>query len=189
MVERKRLMTAASLVSVVVLCGFLWTVIEGRNDILREGTEIVLETQPIDPRDLLRGHYVQLEFAVEELPVALVRSLSEGVVGSHRDAPVFVRFETGEGGVDTIVEVRRTPPADFSRWMLVTAPALREGMTNLRVEFPIDRYYASEAVAPEIERRMRQGDITQVVLALYRGSAQIKAFRQNGETVFVEPLY
>jgi uncharacterized membrane-anchored protein len=36
--------------------------IESRAAILRDGTEIVLQVEPIDPRDLMRGDYVRLQY-------------------------------------------------------------------------------------------------------------------------------
>ena len=47
----------AAIICSVVLVGTLVLMIQGRAAILREGTEIVLKTAPVDPRDLMRGDY------------------------------------------------------------------------------------------------------------------------------------
>ena len=39
--------------------------------ILRVGQIILLETQPVDPRDLLRGDYVRLNYRISDVPVNL----------------------------------------------------------------------------------------------------------------------
>lgn len=52
----------AAIVCSVVLVGSLVVMIQGRAAILRDGTEIVLKTEPVDPRDLMRGDYVRLGY-------------------------------------------------------------------------------------------------------------------------------
>ena len=52
----------AGLVSAAVLVGTLALHIEKRASILRDGREIVLRTEPVDPRDLMRGDYVRLGY-------------------------------------------------------------------------------------------------------------------------------
>ena len=47
----------AALISALVLVGTLVYMVQQRASILRNGTEIILKTAPIDPRDLLRGRY------------------------------------------------------------------------------------------------------------------------------------
>ncbi|HEY5965599.1 MAG TPA: GDYXXLXY domain-containing protein, partial [Xanthobacteraceae bacterium] len=37
-----------------------------RASVLREGTEVLLQTRPVDPRDFLRGDYVVLSYDISE---------------------------------------------------------------------------------------------------------------------------
>jgi uncharacterized membrane-anchored protein len=46
----------------VIQIGFLGWSIMGRAAILREGREVLLKVEPVDPRDLLRGDYVRLGY-------------------------------------------------------------------------------------------------------------------------------
>ena len=39
--------------------------------LLRRGTVVLLESAPVDPRDLLRGDYVILSYKISVLPAAL----------------------------------------------------------------------------------------------------------------------
>src|SRR2546430_1537864 len=54
----------AALLQVVLLA----VMIIDRAQILREGTEVTLQTRPVDPRDLLRGDYVVLGYDMSQLP-------------------------------------------------------------------------------------------------------------------------
>ena len=51
----------AALVAAIQI-GFLGWSIMGRAAILREGREVLLKVEPVDPRDLLRGDYVRLGY-------------------------------------------------------------------------------------------------------------------------------
>ena len=56
-----KLIAAAAAVAVLQV-GFLSWMIAGRAAVLRDGAEVLLKVQPIDPRDLLRGDYVRLGY-------------------------------------------------------------------------------------------------------------------------------
>ena len=71
----KRLLLAACLVALGEL-GFLSWVIAGRAAILRNGQEVVLSVEPVDPRDLLRGDYVRFGYEIAQLPVRTRRECS-----------------------------------------------------------------------------------------------------------------
>ena len=66
-----RYLVAIAIVAAVVLIGVLGSMIMGRAAILRDGREIVLEVLPVDPRDLLRGDYVRLDYNISSLPIEL----------------------------------------------------------------------------------------------------------------------
>ena len=48
----------------------LGRMIESRAAILVSGTEVLLKTAPVDPRDLLRGDYVALSYDISRVPLA-----------------------------------------------------------------------------------------------------------------------
>ncbi|EAB6717932.1 hypothetical protein DUP91_26775, partial [Salmonella enterica subsp. enterica] len=48
--------------------GFLGWMIQGRAAILRDGREVLLRVQPVDPRDLLRGDYVVMSYLASDVP-------------------------------------------------------------------------------------------------------------------------
>ena len=67
----KKLVLAAIVLALAQI-GFLSWMIAGRAAILRNGQEVLLKVEPIDPRDLLRGDYVRLGYEIRNVPVKLV---------------------------------------------------------------------------------------------------------------------
>ena len=64
--------------------GFLGWIIAGRAAILRDGQEILLKVEPVDPRDLLRGDYVRLGYEISRIPVKLIANIPAGKLSERR---------------------------------------------------------------------------------------------------------
>ena len=60
---RTVLYAAAALIQVA----FIAAMVLDRAGVLREGTEVTLQTRPVDPRDFLRGDYVQLRYDISSV--------------------------------------------------------------------------------------------------------------------------
>lgn len=163
--------------------------VHGRVIILRDGAEVVLKTEPVDPRDLLRGRYVRLGYAISSLPLALFDEAARTQI--KPDDRVRVHLAPGADGhwiADKAVLGAGADGADRT-WIAGTVrTAFTEGPVS--VDYGIERFYAPEYLAPEIERNMRDGDVTTAVVAIGAdGTPQIKALRQGESALFVEPLY
>ena len=65
----------AAIVVALAQVGFLGWLIAGRAAILRDGQEIVLKVEPVDPRDLLRGDYVRLGYEISSIPVSRISNV------------------------------------------------------------------------------------------------------------------
>lgn len=189
---RKPLLLPAAAVSAVVLCAILAWMIADRASVLRNGTEIVLKTEPFDPRDLLRGQYVRLNYGISTLPGEMIAF--EDDEAADAGDPVFVKVEQGEDGYYASVAAvlgEEPEPASGEIWLRgrMVYGIVPESV-NAQVEYGIERFYAPETVAPEIEKRMRDGDVTEAVVAVAEdGRAQIKALRQPSGTLYTEPLF
>ena len=77
MMTGKKLIISA-LVLALVQIGFLSWIIAGRAAILRNGKEVLLKVEPIDPRDLLRGDYIFLGYEISGIPVKLIANIPAG---------------------------------------------------------------------------------------------------------------
>ena len=86
----RKLLLAAALLAVAQIAFLSW-MIAGRAAILRDGQEVLLKVEPIDPRDFLRGDYVRLNYEIRDLPVTLVENAPAGEFLSE-DGPIFVRL-------------------------------------------------------------------------------------------------
>ena len=63
----KKLVVAAVLLALAQIAFLSW-IIAGRAAILRDGQEVLLKIEPVDPRDLLRGDYVVADLRDTEYP-------------------------------------------------------------------------------------------------------------------------
>lgn len=185
----------AAIAASVLLCGFIAFMIESRANILRTGTEIVLETQPFDPRDLLRGHFVRLQYEGQTVTVPNFDGLfPNDSIWDQVGMPIYITMIENEEGhwVADQVSLSRPDEGLFIRGTVRSGVGftMADGSRSFSVSYGLERFYTNEHRAPELESRMRDGAMTEVVAAVSAdGTAQIKALRQDGETILVEPLY
>ncbi len=116
---------------------------------LQSGTVVHLETVPVDPRDLLRGDYVILNYTISTLPASLFMGglTNEAPTGT----PVFVRLEK-RGEFHEAEAASFDPlPSDADRSVLrgkVSSRMWWDGSfaTNrsVRVDYGLERYYVRE---------------------------------------------
>ena len=184
---RKRFLMAAALISSLAMGAVIAWMIADRAAILRDGKDVVLKTEPVDPRDLLRGRYVRLNYTISNVAAPLFEL--EAGERLERGATVYVKLEEGADGYWIVKDAAATPP-DGGEDIWIRGRA-RYGVwpasETVAVEYGIERFYTPEADAPEIEKRMRDGMVTDIVVAVAGdGRAQIKALRQGPNTIFTE---
>lgn len=191
--SRRYLLVAAVAVALVQI-GFLVTMITGRAAILRDGTEIVLKTEPVDPRDLLRGDYVVLGYDISMLPGELIQPAEEGDAEAG-DRTVFVRLAPGADGFHQAIAARLDHPpeaekgegeVDIRGVVRSWAPGRQHGFF---VEYGIERYYVPEGEGLEIERGMMVRDFVMHVAVSASGTAQIRSFHDGDRLLYAEPWY
>src|SRR5262245_44728057 len=88
-VPRSVLFAAAGLIQ----AGLIGLMVADRIMVLRTGTDVKLETRPLDPRDLLRGDYVTLGYDISSLHGGALKELARrGTSDFVRGTPVFVKL-------------------------------------------------------------------------------------------------
>lgn len=192
MTGKKLLISAVALALVQI--GFLSWIIAGRAAILRNGTEVLLKVEPIDPRDLLRGDYVSLGYEISRIPVKLVADIPSDRTATT-DGRILVRLHKDQDGywrpVAAFLGKPMTAPgadeADIAGrilggWSL-------EPDATLSLDYGIDRFYLPEGEGRAIEKDMRVRPFGVRVVLAKDGTAQIKALMDGSETLFEEPLY
>ncbi len=189
----KRLVVAAALLAVAQI-GFLSWMIAGRAAILRHGQEVLLKVEPVDPRDLLRGDYVQLGYEITRIPVALITNLPANETAA-KDGPIVVRLRKAADGywrpVAATLGSQPGPaePGDVDILGHVEAGwnLFDEGFIG--VEYGIERFYLPEGEGKAIENDMRRRSFGVRVALAKDGGAQIKALVDGQTVLFEEPLY
>lgn len=182
-------MTARRVIAGIVAAAVLHTGLVGkmiwdRAQLLRNGAEVVLETGFIDPRELFRGHYARLDLTIERSDAATV-TLDRDF--RHGDTVYAELARDTATGFWTVTAVRAAPPAP-------PAVALRGDFRNatdraVRIDFPVDRYFADRERALELENLERDRRLGVVVAVSADGAAAIKGLSIDGVITYDQPLF
>lgn len=149
---------------VVVLQGLALLGFAGvREFTLRTGREVVLQTVPVDPRDLFRGDYVVLRYDVSRLPYCCFK------VGDR----VYVTLASKGEVWEAVSASKRAPSGDgiFIRGRVAQLQDER-GTQYIEVEYGIESYFVPEGTGRDIERF--QGKMKVIVAVDGFGTAVIK---------------
>jgi uncharacterized membrane-anchored protein len=161
---------------------------------LRTGTEIILKTEPVDPRDLFRGDYVTLNYEISTLELDEVPA--EDPYFEYNDR-IYLALEL-ENGYGVPKKIYKNPPDDelyikgtvkelIYDWEAYEDSATTEEpyLKELRIEYGIESYFVPEGRGLEIESQQwtgREGVSVKVVVDKY-GNAVIKSLLIDGEEV------
>jgi len=162
--------------------------------VLREGTEVTLQTRPVDPRDFLRGDYVVLNYEITNLPAgALKDTPSKG-----RGTPVFVKLVRKPDGVYAADSVHAAPAPVADGEILIRGRVVggagcgsdrRRFCDTLHINYGIERYFVPQDEGKEIERSRNQGQVSVVAAVTPAGRAAIKRLLLGGKPVYDEPMF
>jgi uncharacterized membrane-anchored protein len=142
---------------------------------LTTGTVIRLETRPVDPRDLLRGDYVILNYAIN----TVWKDRFVGPAPEEEQAPektVYVVLAP-QGEFHAITRVSLTPlKPGVGEVMMIGKVAKRrwDSSGSFRVEYGLERYYVPEGTGNP------RGRITVDVAVSGNGKASIKQVYIDG---------
>ncbi len=179
----------------LVLSGALVWMIVDRARLLRTGREIVLKTEPMDPRDVFRGHYAQLNYEISRIPRSLVEDLKPGMIAAGGSA-IHVILSPGEDGFWHPVRASLAPPRKVGPGRVMLKGRLKWNLAGgdtggISVTYGIERYYASRKRALEVERlgRDREMPLGVIVRVSPSGKAAIAGLKIEGRKVYEEPLW
>lgn len=144
------------------------------------GEEILLETVPVDPRDLLYGDFVYLNLEIEELDADFLdpdlRRKMEDNDFSNR-SEVFVSLVKNSEGVHVAEEVTEQKPTgiyikgNLNSYIYENASDGVQG-SYIRLSYPHDRLFVEEGTGMDIEEALNEGDVL-VSLNYYKGYSVI----------------
>lgn len=186
----RRLLLPLAIVVALFQSGILLHVVTSRAAVLRDGAEILLKTAPVDPRDLLRGDYVVLNYDIGQVPAALVQGAWPEERARHA---LWVRLEAGADGFWTVRE------ASFAVLPARQGSVVVKGVTGrflprasdgtVGVSYGIERYYVPEGEGHAIEAARNDGRIAIAARVSAEGVAHIRALMEDGRPLYEEPLY
>ncbi|THF58239.1 GDYXXLXY domain-containing protein [Ollibium composti] len=191
----KRLIAAALAVAILQI-GFLSWIIAGRAAILRNGQEVLLKVEPVDPRDLLRGDYVVLGYEISNIPVKLIANIPEGKQSSDEQSLV-VRVKKGIDGywhpetawLDAAPVPTGTDEVDIVGRIGPGWDLRESATTTVSPYYGIERFYLPEGEGQAIQNDMRVRPFGVKMAVTKNGKAQIKALMDGDTMLFEEPLY
>jgi uncharacterized membrane-anchored protein len=187
-IPRVLLFAAAGLIQVALIA----VMVVDRVRILREGSEVTLQTRPVDPRDFLRGDYVVLSYDISSVPA-----------GALKDTPssgksIYVKLAPKADGFYEAVSVHPEPVAAGGGEVLIhgrvtsgntCGPQSRSYCERLSINYGIERYFVPEGEGSEIESSRNQGKVAIVAAVTASGRAAIKRLLIDGKPVYDEPSF
>jgi uncharacterized membrane-anchored protein len=183
---------AAAALAALIQCAILLVMIQSRASILQNGAEVVLKTEPVDPRDLLRGDYVTLGYSISSFPATEI----EGDSNTHYDesSPIYVALKKGADGIWDKNRASAVPISDLKPDEVLIAGRARNGFTpqtsdNIRVDYGIERFYVPEGEGRVIETERNERRIDAVIRINAKGRAQMKRLLDAGVALYDEPIY
>ena len=140
---------------------------------LASGTVVLLETRPVDPRDLLRGDYIILNYKISDIPLSLFSPAQTNALPAG--TPVYVGLEK-QGDFYEAAKASTKPIASAAGQVVLRGRTQAWwSETNVHLEYGLERYYVSEGHGNP------QGKITVQAAVPSSGRAQIKAVLVDGK--------
>ena len=130
--------------------------------VLHSGQELMVQTAPVDPRDIFRGDYVRLNYLFSSLPLARIdASLTRS--GVRKGQAVYLGMQVDGQGVARAGKVYAEPPAGVFllgratddwpfRGFQGSSRPFPESPAPLQLRYGIEQYYLQQGRGHELER-------------------------------------
>lgn len=160
MKNKRNLFLVALIVPIILLLALTWKPLYTVNT----GKTITLETVPVDPRDILYGDYVSLQFAIEEfskddLDPELIKEFSKHDTGK---LTVYAMLEQEEGDLYGLKTVTHKKPSDglfLKGDMYYYGEYNKDENQMYFANFLPDRFYVAENTGMQLEDLSRKGQL------------------------------
>jgi len=160
--------------------------------LLQTGREIALPIVPVDPRDLFRGDYVELSYAVGQVPTRLIEGPPP-----QPNAAFYVTLEKAQDGSWAPIKLTRDKPPETSTERIVLKGRSRFGRLSVdpsnanavnSVRYGIEQYFVPQGEGPRLEALARDKKLAALIAVDARGNAAIKGLIIDGRLQYEEPL-
>jgi uncharacterized membrane-anchored protein len=144
--------------------------------LLTHGRTVLLETHPVDPRDLLRGDYVSLSYKISNVPLKLfMPPLTNSPAAGSK---VYVVLER-RGDFHEIVRAETTAPSAEANQVVLRGRSggrwWHPSADIVQVEYGLERYYVPEGTGNP------RGKVTVEVAVPSSGNGMIKQVFIDGK--------
>lgn len=160
-----------------------------RASILREGTEVLLQTQPVDPRDFLRGDYVVLSYDISRVPAGELKGKSR----EGRDPFVFVKLARKADGFYGAVSAHLDPVPVAGGEILIRGRVSSwrwcKDCDPLFIRYGLESFFVPQGEGLVLEQARNQQKLSVVAAVTPSGRAAIKRLLLDGKPVYDEPLF
>lgn len=143
--------------------------------VLSHGQVVLLETRPVDPRDLLRGDYVILNYEISTIPAQLF--LNETIEDQRAGTPVYVALKK-QGEFHRATRASFAPLVADGNEVIVTGHLqsdIAAGAGEPRLLYNLERYYVPEGTGNP------RGKLTVEAAVSANGEARIKRVFIDGK--------
>lgn len=138
------------------------------------GTEIILKTQPVDPRDILRGQYVALRYEISTLDSKLFYS---GAQSLKLGSIVYVELEKGGGNIWQAVRASLDKPENG---LFIKGTVESTSGSRVNIKYGIESYFVDPERAVELESEARRGILLMRVIVDGDGNGIVRGvFEEN----------
>jgi uncharacterized membrane-anchored protein len=173
----------------LIQLGLIAAMVVDRARVLREGTEVTLQTRPVDPRDFLRGDYVVLSYDISTVPSGELK----GKLPQNRQSYVFVKLAPKDDGFYASVSAHLDPVPVGDKEVLirgrVTNSRWCDRCDNFDVRYGLEKFFVPQGEGRELERARNQRKLSIVAAVTPSGRAAIKRLLLDGKPVYDEPLF
>jgi len=164
--------------------------------ILRTGTEVVLKTRAVDPRDLLRGDYVVLNYDISSVSTGDLKD----TLAPRSNFFMYVKLAPTPDGFHQAVSIHRDRVAVAAGEVLirgrvsdvssVTCGADRKGFcSSIQLNYGLESFFVPQGEGRDLEKARNEGKLAVVAAVAPGGRAAIKRLLLDGMPVYDEPLF
>lgn len=163
---------------------------------LTQGSEIILETMPIDPDDLFRGEYISLNYEISDVEENDLRgdliNHFDPKIDDYSSIKVYTTLEKGNDGYYKIKSVSQEKPDNdiYLKGKLYRYKEYEELIINeeydknyvekfkyvYNIDYNIDKYFVSENTGKDFEKASKKGNLLAVV-KIFKGNALLKEIK------------
>ena len=155
---------------------WLLAIVATQEHALATGKAILLETRPVDPRDLLSGDYLMLNYQISDVPTGLFspplkKNLPYGT-------KIFVALAPGTNQFYAVTRASTNEFAPAANEVLLrgeTANRWRDATNSVHVAYGIERYYVAEGTGNP------HGKLTAQVVVPASGQARLQQVFLDGK--------